>query len=478
MARVLVVDDETHMRKILATILTGLGHEPLEAAGLKAARSMLDASRFDLVITDQRMPDGEGLDLLAFARDLDPTLPIVLFSAYATVELAVDAMRRGAFDVIPKPFMPETVEAVVTRALERTHLLRENEELKRTLRVLTSAGRLLGESSAMREVFHLIERVAPTPATVLITGETGTGKELVARAIHENSPRAKQPFVAVNCAAFTETLLESELFGAERGAYTGADKTRRGLFEAAHQGTLFLDEAGEMSLPLQARLLRVVMDGEIVRVGSTTPRSVDVRIIAATHRDLPRRVSEGLFREDLYYRLAVVPIHLPPLRERRQDLPLLVDHFLEQVGLDLKMPRKRLASEAFERLLSYSFPGNIRELRNLIERGYILSAGDVIRDRDLPLVQPGSLLGSDPAGREARPKSGDEHRRLWMESLPAQVELKEILEGNEIDLIQRALELANGVQAEASRRLGISRSDLSYKLRKFGIDAKVSRRNS
>lgn len=470
MARILVVDDEAHMRKILSSILTELDHEVVEAPAVGLARAKLESSRYDLVITDQRMPDGEGLDLLNFARELDPTLPIVFFSAYATVELAVEAMRLGAFDVISKPFMPETVEAVVTRALERTRLVRENEELKRTVRVLTSAGKLIGESPAMQEVFHLIQRVAPTPATVLVTGETGTGKELVARAIHENSPRATHPFVAVNCAAFTETLLEAELFGAEKGAYTGADRSRRGLFESAHQGTLFLDEAGEMSLPLQARLLRVLMNKEIVRVGSTTPRTVDVRILAATHRNLAERVGEGLFREDLYYRLAVVPLHIPALRERRQDIPLLVEHFLEQIALDLKMPLKRLSPQALRTLRAYSFPGNIRELRNLIERGYILSPGDEIRASDLPVGHPGAGLGSGSLTQGTSLGSPEQCRRLWIEGLPEQVDLKTVMEENEKDLLLRALELAEGVQAEASRKLGISRSDLAYKLRKYGID--------
>ncbi len=464
MARILVVDDEPHMRRILHTILKPLGHEVTEASGIKPAQEFLEQSHFDLLITDQRMPDGEGLDLLSFARELDPTLPVVFITAFATVELAVDAMRLGAFDVIPKPFVPETVEAVTARALERTLLVRENEELKRTIETLTSAGRLLGESRAMREILGMIERVAPTPATVLITGETGTGKELVARAIHENSPRANKPFVAVNCAAFTETLLESELFGAERGAYTGADRARRGLFEAAHTGTLFLDEAGEMSLPLQARLLRVLMNGEIVRVGSTTPRSVDVRILAATHRNLERRVSEGLFREDLYYRLAVVPLHIPPLRERREDIPLLVDHFLKQVSTDLKMPLKRLDPEALQRLSNYPFPGNIRELRNLIERGYILSRGDEIRAEELPLGQGGT--GSFRSPHPDTPITPEALRQQWMDSLPEQLNLRSVLEENERDLIIRALKLSDDVQAEAARKLEISRSDLSYKLRK------------
>ena len=328
MGRILIVDDEASMRRILASNLRQDQHEIWEASGVQEAQRALAANDFDVVVTDQKMLDGEGLAVLASAHEVDPTLPVIFLTAVATIELAVESMRQGAFDFLTKPFQPEVVRATVRRACERTRLLRENILLKDAVVRLEGAAEIYGESQAMHDVRDRIARVAPTNATVLITGETGTGKELVARAIHRNSPRASKPFVAVNCAAFTETLLESELFGHEKGAFTGADRQRQGLFEAAHEGTLFLDEAGEMSLAAQAKLLRVLTNGELLRVGSTRPRRVDVRVLVATHRNLEQRVKEGLFREDLFYRLAVVPIHLPPLRDRGEDIAGLSDAFL------------------------------------------------------------------------------------------------------------------------------------------------------
>ena len=312
MGRILIVDDEASMRRILAANLRQDHHEVSEACGVQEAQRSLAAKDFDVVVTDQKMPDGEGLAVLASAHEVDPTIPVILLTAVATIELAVESMRQGAFDFLTKPFQPEVVRATVRRACEHARLLRENILLKDAVVRLEGASEIYGESQAMHEVRERIGRVAPTHATVLITGETGTGKEVVARAIHRNSPRAAKPFVAVNCAAFTETLLESELFGHEKGAFTGADRQRQGLFEAAHEGTLFLDEAGEMSPAAQAKLLRVLTDGELMRVGSTRPRRVDVRVLVATHRNLEQRVKEGSFRENILYRLAVVPIHSRP----------------------------------------------------------------------------------------------------------------------------------------------------------------------
>ena len=459
MPRLLVVDDEPNMRRILGAILQSGGHEVVEAAGVAEARRAFAASPFDLVLTDQRMPDGDGLSLLASCREVDPTVPVVLVTAYATVELAVDAMRQGAFDVVPKPFVPEAVRAVVNRACERTELLRENERLRGQVRRLTGSEELVGDSPEMARLRGLIARVAPTNATVLISGETGTGKELVARAIHAASGRAERAFVAVNCAGFPETLLESELFGHERGAFTGADRPRQGVFEAAHLGTLFLDEAGEMPLTLQAKLLRVLMNGEVVRVGSTAPRHVDVRIIAATNRDLEQRVRDGLFREDLYYRLAVVPIAVPPLRSRRSDLGSLVDHFLALVARDLKAAPRAVSPEAKAKLLAYDFPGNIRELRNLIERAAILAVGPRIEAEDVPLP----AAGAAPAG--SGPGQATAGVERLVAGLPDLLDLPSTMETVEAALIRRALTAAGGVQAEAARRLGVSRSHLAYKLK-------------
>jgi DNA-binding NtrC family response regulator len=458
MARLLVVDDEANMRRVLASILAVDGHEVVEAEGVRAAQRAFALSPFDLVLTDQRMGDGDGLTLLASCREVDATVPVVVMTAFATVELAVEAMKLGAFDFVSKPFVPEAVRAVVRRACERTELVRENERLRGQVRRLAQPAGLLGGSRAMRTIFELISRVAPTNATVLIHGETGTGKELVARAIHDSSPRANRPFVAVNCAGFAETLLESELFGHERGAFTGADRARQGVFEAAHHGSLFLDEAGEMPLSLQAKLLRVLMNGEVVRVGATTPRLVDVRIIVATNRDLQGLVRAGSFREDLYYRLAVVPIEVPALRDRREDIPVLADHFLALAGRELNAPARILSARARARLVAYEFPGNIRELRNLIERASILARGERIEADDLPLGAGGRSANVD--GPEA-----------YVQGLPETVDLAATVTVVERHLVMRALASAGGVQAEAARRLGISRSLLSYKLKVLGVSA-------
>jgi transcriptional regulator with GAF, ATPase, and Fis domain len=301
--------------------------------------------------------------------------------------------------------------------------------------------------------------VARTDAPVLILGETGTGKELVARAVHRSSPRSPKPFIALNCAALPPTLLESELFGHERGAFTGADRSRGGMFEAAHEGTLFLDEIGEMPPDAQAKLLRVLTDGQVVRIGSTRPRQVDVRVIAATHRDLQQRMRDGLFREDLYYRLAVVPIPMPPLREHREDIPTLSELFLRQASRDLKVPKHDLTPAALKYLMNYSFPGNIRELRNLIERACILSVSKQIEVESFPIAEHQPKLDALDGGAQGK----------WIDFLPESVQLREFLGEAEKTLIERALKETGGAQAEAARRLGLSRSDLSYKLSKYGI---------
>lgn len=459
MARLLIVDDEPNLRRVLSSDLRLDGHSVEEADGVTTAQPLLRERDYDVVITDQKMPDGDGLKVLSIARESDPSVAVIFLTAVPTIELAVESMRQGAFDFITKPFNPEVVRATVRRAGERTNLLRENQLLKSTVGSLLGADTIFGDSREIKAVREQIARVAPTDATVLIVGETGTGKELVARAIHRNSRRVNKPLVAVNCAAFTETLLESELFGHERGAFTGADRARQGLFEAAHGGTLFLDEAGEMSAAAQAKLLRVLVDGEVVRVGSTQPRKVDVRVLVATHRNLEERVQQGLFREDLYYRLAVVPIRIAALRDRKEDIPGLCEVLSIQIAKELKVRPKRMSAEALKKIMTYAFPGNIRELRNLLERAHIMGPSEEITADELP-------VGSRD---QAAPASQKLEMRDWIRTLPASVDLRELLTAFEKGLIERALEQANGVQAEAARMLGLSRSDIGYKVAKYAI---------
>jgi len=468
MAKILIVDDEPHLRRILASNLKHEGHEVIAAASVSEARRALTELRFDAVITDQKMSDGEGLEVLAAARETDAALSVVFLTAFATIELAVESMRRGAFDFITKPFAPEVLLASAGRAVEHTRLLRENGRLRDAVLRLEGSSEITGRSAAIRELREKIARVAPTKVTVLITGETGTGKELVARAVHHSSGRASKPLVAVNCAAFTETLLESELFGHERGAFTGADRAREGLFEAAHEGTLFLDEAGELSMPAQAKLLRVLTDGLVTRIGSTTPRQVDVRLIVATHRDLKQRIQDGIFRDDLYYRLAVVPLEVPPLRERREDIPALCDLFLLRAARDLKVPLRGISADAMRTLMTYHFPGNIRELRNLVERACILSAGDEITSENLPMPSPARATGV--AVDRANPITADEVAEI----MPEVLDLRGFMTSLEKAVIQRALRATRGAQAEVARRLGLSRSDVSYKLGKHNIRTAAS----
>jgi DNA-binding NtrC family response regulator len=464
MGRVLVVDDEPHMHRILASNLEQDKHVVSHAVGVEEARQAVSSNQYEAVLTDQRMPDGVGLDVLTAAREADPNTSVIFLTAVSTLELAVESMRKGAFDFLTKPFTPEVLRAAVQRACDHTALLRENSLLKAEVGRFEGSSEIFGDTPAIRDVRERIARVARTPATVLITGETGTGKELVARAIHRQSPRAAKPFLTANCATFTETLLENELFGHERGALTGADRGRSGLFEAAHEGTLFLDEVAEMSPAAQAKLLRVLTDGQVSRIGSEKARRVDVRVLAATHCDLEQRVKEGLFRADLYYRLVVVPIAIPPLRERTADVGVLCELFLGQIARELKLPKRRLSQQALVRLQSYEFPGNLRELRNLIERAVILSRGEEIEAEHFPIRKDaGSTAEAGENGRAGPMNLG------WIETLPPSFDLRSFLSTVEKTLIERTLQSTRGAQAEAARRLGLSRSDLSYKLLKYEL---------
>ena len=371
MARILVADDQEMMRDPLCATLAREGHDVVAATDGAVAVSKLQESRFDLLITDLKMPKVTGIELLQEAKKLRPDMPVVLMTAFATVQTAVEAMKLGAYDYIQKPFDGEEIKHLVDRTLEHNRLKLENQAL-RTMTELNAARPLVGTSDAMNAVRETIERVAKSSATVLIRGESGTGKEVVARAIHAASDRAERPMLAVNCAALSEHLLESELFGHEKGAFTGADKLRRGRFELADGGTLLLDEISEIAASLQAKLLRVLQESQFERVGSSLTQQVDVRVIATTNRDLEKEVAEGRFRRDLFYRLNVVPIELPPLRGRIDDVPELCRHFLHQIARRENKAYRHIEPEAVRALQRYSWPGNIRELQNIIERASVL----------------------------------------------------------------------------------------------------------
>jgi DNA-binding NtrC family response regulator len=460
MARILLVEDEVNTRQLLSFNLRQDQHEIREVRGVGEAGRALASQDFDAVFAGQRIADGDGLAVLAAAHEADPSLSVIFLMAGGTLELAIQGIDQGAFDFLVTPLVPAGVRAAARRACERTCLLRENGRLRDAAGRLAGPPELYGVSSAMAEIRTRIARVAPTSATVWITGETGTGKQLVARALHCNSPRAGKPFLALNCAAFPETLLERELFGHERGAFTGADRCRQGLFELAHEGTLFLEQAGEMSPAAQAKLLSVLTDGHVVRAGSTRPRAIDVRVLVATRCDLEQLAKDGSFRADLFHRLAVLSIALPPLRERREDIPGLCDLFSRQIATEMHLPRRPISPLAIENLKRYEFPGNLRELRNLIERAHILSSTPEIGPDAFPL--PRGAQAPIGAARQDHPLFEDR-------ALPDSFDLSSFLEQTERELIVRALAAAKGAQAEAARRMGVSRSLLSYKLSKYGI---------
>ena len=384
METILIVDDEKNYLLVLEALLVDAGYEVITSDNTIEALEITMSHDLDLVITDMRMPGQDGMEFLAQLRSRQPGPPVIMMTAYATVEKAVEAMKRGAFDYITKPFKNEELILTIRKAIEMHRLKQENRLLSLDLQERYQFGNIVGKSKIMRQVYEIIEKVAQTRASVLITGESGTGKELIARAIHFNSPRRDKPFISVNCSALSETLLESELFGHERGAFTGAVTQRKGRFELAHGGTLFLDEVGDMSPALQVKLLRVLQEMKFERVGGTATLQVDARLVTASNRELEREVELGRFREDLYYRLKVVHIKVPPLRERRDDIPLLVHHFLEKAAKANAIPVKSVSHEALKYLYQYDWIGNVRELENVIERAVILCDGDDVRPQDLP----------------------------------------------------------------------------------------------
>ena len=439
-ARILIVDDELVVRDSLGKWFLTEGYQVECVSSAREALEAIQRQDFDLALLDIKMPGMDGMELQQRLRDADPGLLVIIMTGYASVETAVQALKRGAYDYITKPFDPDELVHLVSKALEHRQAKREVARLQESLTEIFPRTELVGQSPAMKRVYELVEMVAPTDATVLITGESGTGKELVARAIHATSPRRYMPLVVIHCGALTETLLESELFGHERGAFTGAQARKKGKFEVADGGTIFLDEIGDISLKTQTDLLRVLQEKEIVRVGGTQPIAVDFRCIAATNRDLTAMVREGTFRPDLYYRLNVFTIHLPPLRERREDVPLLAAHFLEKHAAAMNKPAPRISAPAMDLLLSYAWPGNVRELENAIERALVIGRGAEVQPADFPF----QLHPTEPAGGRT-------------------------LEDIERAHIERVLEETGWNFSRTARILDIDRTTLYHKLRRYGL---------
>jgi len=451
-ARVLVVDDERSMREFLEIFLRSEGYAVRTADGVAAARQELEADEFDVVITDVQMPGGTGIDLLRMAQSEAPETVVIVMTAFASTETAIEAMKSGAYDYVTKPFKVDEMRVVLEKALEKKQLFSENRRLRREL----SQGRdrqVVGTSGSMQRVFDMVAQVADTRANVLISGESGTGKEVVARAIHRAGERRDAPFVALNCGAIPENLLESELFGHVKGAFTGAVQNKAGLFEVARSGTVFLDEIAELGLLLQVKLLRVIQERVFRRVGGTSDVRLDARIVAATNRRLSDEVQAGRFREDLYYRLNVIEIPLPPLRERRDDIPLLIEHFVEKYSRELGKRVDGMDEAAMQRLSEYAFPGNVRELENVVERAVALCREPRI---GLDLLPP-ALIERRAVPRGPRvPAAGES--------------LDDLVSAYERGLLLDALEQAGGVKKRAAQRLGISFRSFRYRLEKLGLD--------
>jgi DNA-binding NtrC family response regulator len=449
-ASILIAEDEKAQRELLEGFLKKEGYDVETAANGVEAVQKLGRRLFDVVLLDYKMPGLDGLQTLTEIRRTTPELPVVMMTAFGTVETAVASMKAGALDYLTKPIDLDELLLMLQKVVERSFLIEENRELKIRLQGRYTFDNIVYGSPAMEEVMGLVARVAPSQATVLIRGESGTGKELVANAIHYASPRTDRPFVKVNCAALPDPLLESELFGHEKGAFTGAAQRRIGRFEEADRGTIFLDEIGDLSPGLQVKLLRILQEKEFQRLGSNTTLRIDVRVITATHRDLEELIRKGSFREDLYYRLNVIAIHLPPLRERREEIPLLADFFLKKYARANDKPVTDLSREARALLLRYAYPGNVRELENLIERAVVLCRGEVIMTQDLPFHL-----------REARPEATE--AGLKERTLP------DSLEAIEKEMIVKALQQHQGVQTKAAEALGISERVLRYKIKKYGL---------
>jgi DNA-binding NtrC family response regulator len=455
--RILIVDDEEVLRDVLEVVLRREGFDIVAAASGEEALSILDSTEeVDLMILDVMLPGISGIDTLRSVRISNPTLPVIVITAFSSIDGAIEAMKHGAFHYIPKPFKNEEVVMTVNKALEQRRLSTENERLKSELSEKYSYANIIGKSESMRKIFDLIKQAAPSRSNILIFGESGTGKELVAKAIHHASPRARLAFVTVNSGSLPPELLESSLFGHMKGAFTGAIATKRGLFEVADGGSIFLDEIGNINLETQAKLLRVIQEKEFMRLGSVETVKVDVRIIAATNADLQKLMAEQRFREDLFYRLNVITITLPPLRRRREDIPLLVQHFLQKYSEENKRRVKEVTPDAMRLIMEHSWPGNVRELENTIERAVVLCTGDRITPELLPDYLRYPVRTDQPA--MVVPAEG--------------ISLKDAVSNYERTMILQSLELANGVQKRAAELLQLKPSTLNEMMKRLGIHAK------
>ncbi len=460
--KILVVDDERGMREFLDIMLKNDGFDVETASGGKEAFEKIEEKFFDIVICDVKMPQIDGLAVLRKVKETWPDTAVIMITAYASAETAVEAMKEGALDYITKPFKVEEVRVILKKAMERRSLEKENELLKKQVRKWDSQAAIVGRSPAMQKVFSLVQKVANTPTNVLITGESGTGKELVAKAIHYESSRADRPFVAIHCGAIPENLIESELFGHIRGAFTGAIQNKIGLLEMADGGTVFLDEVGEIPLHMQVKLLRFLQERCFRRVGSTENIQVNVRIICATNKVLEREVEEGSFREDLYYRLNVIQIQMPRLAERREDIPLLSEHFVKKYARELNRKIQKVSDEALQILMNYSYPGNVRELENILERAVALETSSVITPDSLPSELLNGTRRSLHPGREWTPLQ-----------LPEEgVHLENMVEDIERALIRQALERTHGVKKKAANLLHVSFRSFRYRLEKYGMNGR------
>jgi len=460
-ARILVVDDERSMREMLAILLRREGHDVVVAENGRRAIDCLDKRPFDVVVSDARMPDIDGIQVLRHARSINPSVIAIMITAFGSSDLIKGVEQLGVTDYVEKPFNTEVLKFRIRKELDRRRLQQENVLLKRAMHSAHQFSNIIGSSSAMLQVFELIETVAQTGSTVLIMGESGTGKELVARAIHVRSARGDRPFVAVNCGAVSETLLDSELFGHMRGSFTGADSNKKGLIEVAEKGTIFLDEIGEMSPMLQVKVLRVLQERKFRRVGGTEEVDADIRIIAATNRDLSKLVASGQFREDLYYRINVIPVHLPSLRERAEDIPVLAEHFVAKFAEQMKKEITSISGAAIARLVAYSWPGNVRELENAIERAVALERTPSILPESLPEVV-----------RNAAPADGSPVAQVATRSnaLPEKgFDLEQHVQHLEREYIAEALRRSGGVKVKAAELLGMSFRSFRYYMKKYDL---------